>query len=72
MFRFPVDATRDRVIKVFERLGSQVVREGNYWHLAATASAQALDDGIRLPLHLCSPRLPEILASAVPHELPPG
>ena len=30
MARFPVDAPRDRVIKAFERLGFQLVREGNH------------------------------------------
>ena len=30
MTRFPVDAPRDRVLKALERLGFQLVREGNH------------------------------------------
>ena len=30
MTRFPVDAPLERVIKVFERLGFRLVREGNH------------------------------------------
>lgn len=45
MARLPVDAPRDRVIKAFERLGFQVVREGNH-----IAMARDNPDGTRTPL----------------------
>lgn len=45
MARFPVDVPRDRVIKTFERLGFQLVREGNH-----IAMARENPDGTRTPL----------------------
>jgi len=45
MARFPVDAPRDRVIKAFERLGFQLVREGNH-----IALVRENPDGTRTPL----------------------
>lgn len=45
MPRLPVDAPRDRVIKAFERLGFQAVREGNH-----IAMVQDKPDGTQTPL----------------------
>jgi len=45
MTRFPVDASWDRVTKAFERLGFQVVREGNH-----IAMIRDNPDGTRTPL----------------------
>ena len=45
MARLSVDALRDRVIKAFERLGFQVVREGNH-----IAMVRDNPDGTRTPL----------------------
>ena len=45
MTRFPRDAPRERVIKVFERLGFRLVREGN--HLAMVREES---NGMRTPL----------------------
>lgn len=45
MARFPVDAPRDRVIKALERLGFQLVREGNH-----IAMIRENPDGTRTPL----------------------
>lgn len=47
MDRFPVEAPRDQVIHAFERLGFQVVREGNH-----IAMVRANPDGTRTPLTL--------------------
>jgi predicted RNA binding protein YcfA (HicA-like mRNA interferase family) len=53
MTRFPIDAPRERVIKAFERLGFQLLREGN--HLAMI---RANPDGTRTPLTMPNhPRL---------------
>jgi predicted RNA binding protein YcfA (HicA-like mRNA interferase family) len=65
MARFPVDAPRDRIIKAFERLGFQVVREGNH-----IAMARENPDGTRTPLtmpnhrRLKGPTLRTILTQA--------
>jgi predicted RNA binding protein YcfA (HicA-like mRNA interferase family) len=45
MARFPVDAPRDRVLKTLERLGFQLVREGNH-----IAMVRENSDGTRTPL----------------------
>jgi predicted RNA binding protein YcfA (HicA-like mRNA interferase family) len=45
MARFPVDAPRDRVLKALERLGFQLVREGNH-----IAMVRENSDGTRTPL----------------------
>jgi hypothetical protein len=45
MASFPLDAPRDRGIKVFERLGFRLVREGNH-----IARARENPDGARSPL----------------------
>ncbi len=45
MARFPADATRERVVKAFERLGFRLVREGN--HLAMVREKP---DGARIPI----------------------
>ena len=45
MARFPVDAPRERVIKAFEGLGFQLVREGNH-----IAMVRENPDGTRTPL----------------------
>ncbi len=47
MSRFPVDAPLPRVIKTLERLGFQIVREGNH-----IAMLRANPDGSRTPLTL--------------------
>lgn len=47
MSRFPVDAPLPRVIKTLERLGFQIVREGNH-----IAMLRANPDGSRIPLTL--------------------
>jgi len=45
MPKFPVDAPLDKVIKVFEQLGFQLVREGNHIAMVRTNS-----DGTTTPL----------------------
>jgi len=45
MARFPVDAPRDRGLKALERLGFQLVREGNH-----IARVRENPDGTRTPL----------------------
>ena len=51
MARFPVDASRDRVIKAFEHLGFRLVREGNH-----IAMVQDNTNGTRTPLTMPSHR----------------
>ena len=58
MTRFPTDAHRERVIKAFERLGFQLVREGN--HLAMVRENP---DGTRTPLTM--PNHPRIKGSTL-------
>lgn len=45
MVKFPVDAPIRRVIRTFEKLGFQMVREGNH-----IAMVRENDDGTRTPL----------------------
>ncbi|HOU11774.1 MAG TPA: type II toxin-antitoxin system HicA family toxin [Anaerolineae bacterium] len=45
MVKFPVDAPVRRVIRTFEKLGFQMVREGNH-----IAMVRENDDGTRTPL----------------------
>jgi predicted RNA binding protein YcfA (HicA-like mRNA interferase family) len=45
MARFPVDVPRERVLKALERLGFQLVREGNH-----IAMIRENPDGTRTPL----------------------
>ncbi len=45
MAKFPVDAPRDRVLRAFEQLGFQVIREGN--HIAMSRDNA---DGTSTPL----------------------
>jgi hypothetical protein len=47
MSRFPVDAPLPKVIKTLERLGFQIVREGNH-----ISMVRANSDGSRTPLTL--------------------
>jgi predicted RNA binding protein YcfA (HicA-like mRNA interferase family) len=58
MTRFPIDAPRERVIKAFERLGFQLLREGN--HLAMVRENP---DGTRTPLTM--PNHPRIRGSTL-------
>jgi predicted RNA binding protein YcfA (HicA-like mRNA interferase family) len=58
MTRFPIDAPRERVIKAFERLGFQLLREGN--HLAMIRENP---DGTRTPLTM--PNHPRIKSSTL-------
>ena len=52
MPKFPVDAPRERVLKALQRLGSELVREGN--HIALARSNR---DGTRTPLTMPNHRL---------------
>ncbi len=45
MPKFPVDAPREQVLKAFQRLGFELVREGNH-----IALARKNPDGTRTPL----------------------
>ncbi len=57
MPKFPVDAPKTKVIKALERLGFQLVREGNH-----IAMSRENADGTRTPL-----TMPIIAQSRVPH-----
>ena len=52
MPKFPVDAPRERVLKALQRLGFELVREGNY-----IALARSNPDGTRTPLTMPNHRL---------------
>jgi len=52
MPKFPVDAPKERVLKELQRLGFELVREGN--HLAL---ARIKPDGTRTPLTMPNHRL---------------
>jgi predicted RNA binding protein YcfA (HicA-like mRNA interferase family) len=52
MPKFPVDAPRERVLKALQRLGFELVREGNHITLARTNP-----DGTRTPLTMPNHRL---------------
>jgi predicted RNA binding protein YcfA (HicA-like mRNA interferase family) len=52
MPKFPVDAPRERVLKALQRLGFELVREGNH-----IALARSNPDGTRTPLTIPNHRL---------------
>jgi predicted RNA binding protein YcfA (HicA-like mRNA interferase family) len=52
MAKFPIDAPRDRVLRALQRLGFELIREGNHIALARTN-----DDGTRMPLTMPNHRL---------------
>jgi predicted RNA binding protein YcfA (HicA-like mRNA interferase family) len=52
MPKFPVDAPRERVLKTLQRLGFELVREGNH-----IALARSNPDGTRTPLTMPNHRL---------------
>jgi predicted RNA binding protein YcfA (HicA-like mRNA interferase family) len=52
MPKFPVDAPRERVLKTQQRLGFELVREGNH-----IALARSNPDGTRTPLTMPNHRL---------------
>jgi predicted RNA binding protein YcfA (HicA-like mRNA interferase family) len=56
--KFPVDAPIRRVVKTFERLGFQLIREGNH-----IAMSRANSDASRTPLTM--PNHPRIKASTL-------
>ena len=51
MAKFPVDAPRDRVLRALQRLGFELIREGNH------APARTNEDGTRTPLTMPNHRL---------------
>ena len=52
MPKFPVDAPRDRVLRTLQRLGFELIREGNHIAMARTNM-----DGTRTPLTIPNHRL---------------
>jgi predicted RNA binding protein YcfA (HicA-like mRNA interferase family) len=50
MAKFPVDAPRDRVLRALQRLGFELIREGNHIALARTN-----EDGTRTSPHHAQP-----------------
>ena len=52
MPKFPVDAPRDRVLRALQRLGFELIREGNHFALARTN-----EDSTRTPLTMPNYRL---------------